>query len=542
MPQVTRRQALLAIGALALASACSSETGKQPAKSNAAMDKFAAGTTFKASAPLTIPILHNIHPAYPVKDDWLFWSEITKRTNVTLQRTLVPFSDYDQKKGLLLSSGEAPLIVPKMYPGNEVPYVASGALLPVSDYVNLMPNFQDKVAKWKLEPELDTLRQEDGKFYLLPGLHENVWSDYSLAIRSDILEELKLEVPKTWDDFYTVLKAMKAKYPDNYPYSDRWGVPTAAGPLFNHMSTAFGTLAGWDLAAGRQIYWDTTAGTYVFPGAMPQYKQMLEFMHKLVDEGLMDPESFTQKDDAAIAKFTSGKSLVISTNAQSLVNDYRPGLAKGVPDGKVIKIPSPTGTAGEVRRGTRLENGIVITAKAKDNPDFVAIMQFVDWLFYSDEGQLFAKWGVEGTTYTKDTAGKITLTKDVDMVGLNPGAPKHLQKDFGFGNGVFAYGGATQLLQSTFSEEELEFQTVMNARQTLPIFPPAPLSDIEKEQATLWETALKDHLQQNTVNFMLGKRPLSEWDAYVKELEGKNMAAYLDLINKAQQRFKTKHG
>ena len=37
-----------------------------------------------------------------------------------------------------------------------------------------MPNFQDKVAKWNLKADLDTLRQADGKYYLLPGLHENV--------------------------------------------------------------------------------------------------------------------------------------------------------------------------------------------------------------------------------------------------------------------------------------------------------------------------------------------------------------------------------
>ena len=30
------------------------------------------------------------------------------------------------------------------------------------------------------------------------------------------------------------------------------------------------------------------------------------------------------------------------------------------------------------------------------------MLQFVDWLYYSDEGLEFAKWGVEGTTYTKD--------------------------------------------------------------------------------------------------------------------------------------------
>ena len=56
---------------------------------------------------------------------------------------------------------------------------------------------------------------------------------------------------------------------------------------------------------------------------------------------------------------------------------------------------------GAIKGGTRLENGIMISKKARDSKNFVAMMQFIDWLWYSDEGQLFAKWGVEGTTYTK---------------------------------------------------------------------------------------------------------------------------------------------
>src|SRR5690606_24161225 len=233
---------------------------------------------------------------------------------------------------------------------------------------------------------------------------------------------------------------------------------------------------------------------------------------------------------------------VIGTNAQTLINDYRGTLEKAVKGAKVAKIPVPMGPVGDYKIGTRLENGIMISSKAKDHPNFVAVMQFIDWLWYSDEGQEFAKWGVEGTTYTKDASGKYQLADDVDFVGLNPGASKHLQKDFGFSNGVFAYGGTTKLLQSTFSEEELEFQNVMNARKPWPVDPPRPFTDEERERATLWETPLKDHVTQNTLKFILGERDLSEWDAYVKELEAKNMTAYIDLVNAAAERFKKEHG
>mgnify|MGYP006349863475 FL=1 len=269
---------------------------------------------------------------------------------------------------------------------------------------------------------------------------------------------------------------------------------------------------------------------------------MLQYLNKLMTEGLIDPESFTQTDDAARQKLANGKSFVISSNAQSLVSDYRPDLAKTIPGAKITKIPLPIGPAGEINPASRLENGVMISKKARDSKNFVAIMQFIDWLWYSDAGQQFAKWGVEGTTFVKDAAGKISLAPDVNVVGLHPQASKHLQKDFGFYNGVFAYGGKPELVQGFFSAEEQEFQKVMNARKPIAIPPPYPFTDEEREQVTLWETPLKDYVQQMSLKFILGQRPMSEWDAYVNELKAKNMTQYMDTVNKAYDRYKKANG
>ncbi|MEV1178066.1 extracellular solute-binding protein [Nonomuraea sp. NPDC049784] len=545
MQHISRRQALIGLGALTfvVAGCGEDEAPKKGADVSAnkagAMASYGVGQQFKATEPVSFDVLYNNHPFYPDKSDWLFWQELTKRTNVTLKPVEVPLSDYEKKRGLLVGSGQAPLIIPKTYHPAEEAFVSSGAVLPVSDYFDLMPNFKDKVAKWNMQPELDTLRQADGRIYLLPGLHEEIWIDYSLAVRTDILEKHKLEIPKTWDELYTVLKALKKEYPDLYPMTDRFGVPTPGGNLFKLVAQAYGARGGWQY---QHATFDSTTGKFVYTGAMPQYKQMLEYLNKLVKEKLLDPESFTQQDEQAKQKFNSGKSFVISANAQSIVNDYRPTLTKLVPGAKVAKIPVPLGPVGEYKIDTRLENGIMISKKALENKNFVAMMQFVDWLWYSDQGAEFAKWGVEGTTYTKDASGKYQLAKDVDFVGLNPGAPKHLQKDFGFSNGVFAYGGTTNLLNSTFSEEEVAFQDVMNARKPWPVEPPHPFTDEEREQATLWETPLKDYVTQQTLKFVLGERDLSEWDAYVKELEAKNSTTYINLVNTAYERFKKDHG
>ncbi|MEO6083035.1 MAG: extracellular solute-binding protein [Umezawaea sp.] len=531
----------LVAGSLVVGVAACSDDGEGAAAVNldgkkvAAMSDFKAGDQFKATEPLDVSLLYLDQAHYPIKNDWLLWSEITKRTNIKIAPTVVPYSDYDQKRGLVISSGNAPTIISKTYPGQEEAFVSSGAILPVSDYLDLMPNFKSKIEKWKLQPELNTLRQEDGKFYLLPGVHEEVWQDYSLAFRTDELTRLGLSAPKTWDEVYTVLKAIKAAHPESYPLSDRF----EGKNILNIAGQTFGAFAGWGYV--RNATWNDSQQKFEFAGATPEYKQLIEYFRKLVADGLMDPESFTQKDDQAIQKFVSGQSYAISSNAQNLANDYRPNLAK-IPGATVAKIPLPAGPKGNVIRGLRTENGIMVSAKLAESDKFVATMQFIDWLWYSDEAQEFTKWGVQGTTFDKDASGKRTLKPEVAFGGMNAGAPKNLQRDFGFQGGVFSYGGSTELLQSMFTEEEIAFQKTMADKKVLPLAPPYPFNETEREQATVWDAPLKDLATTSALQFILGSRDLSTWDAYVAELDSKGKNQYIDLVNGAYQRYKQKNG
>lgn len=546
--QLSRRQILAAAGFLGLATVTGCGSGDDGGdgkdlskKQDGAMKNYRAGQQFKASKPLSFSVLHNNNPVYPMKNGWLFWRELAKRTGVTLEPVDVPLADYEKKRSVLIGAGDAPFLIPKTYHPSEVAFVSSGAILPVSDYVKLMPNFRDKVRKWKLEPELDSIRQSDGKYYLLPGLHEKVKSGYSLSFRTDVLDRHGLTLPSTWDEVYDVLKALKEEYPGTYPWTDRWSTntPFPCGALFGYLGQAHGVKAGW---AYDNITFDAQAHEFVFTGATDGYRRMVEYLRKVVAEKLLDPESFTQQDDQAIQKLLAEKSFVISANPQELVQNYRYNLEKQVKGATIEMVPVPLGPAGPVvLGGTRLENGVMVSAKALESDDFVAMMQFLDWLWYSDEGQKFCKWGVEGVTYTR-SGGRFELKPGITLMGSDPDAPKDLQKDYGFFNGVFTYGGSWDLVSSSFSPDERKFQDAMSQRRQLPIDPAHPLQSFEQEQATLWETPLKDHVIQNTLQFVLGKRPLSQWGAYLAELKSKNMQQLVDLHNKAYERFRKENG
>lgn len=117
--QLSRRQILAAAGFIGLATltGCGSGGGEDTKdlskKRTGAMKNYRAGQQFKATEPLTFTVLHNDNPVYPMKKNWLFWKELSRRTGVTLDATPVPLSDYEKKRSLLIGAGDAPCSSPR---------------------------------------------------------------------------------------------------------------------------------------------------------------------------------------------------------------------------------------------------------------------------------------------------------------------------------------------------------------------------------------------------------------------------------------------
>ena len=514
-------------------------TGAAAANKSDAMTNYAVGTQFRAAKPLTFPIMMLSNPNYPYKANWLFFTHLKQLTNVSFNPTVVPFADYNVKVGTLIAAGQEPYIIPKIYPGGEDAYVAGGQILPISDYVQHMPNFQAKVAAWNLDGDLNTLRQSDGKYYLLPGLHQNVVSDYTMGVRTDLLSKYNIATPSTLAQVEGMLTTFKDKNPGHYPFSDRYNQPTAGGAFLQMIGNAYGTNAGWNYQAYNQgAYFDQSSKKYVFAAAMPQYQQMVTLLNGWYNKGLIDPESFTQPDTQAQAKLTSGKSFALMENAQQIAIDQ-----KAMPAGQTVgKIPVPLGPAGATVVGSRLDAGLLISAKAANSPNFIAMLQFIDWLWYSDAGMLYARWGIEGTTYTGSVAdGTFQLEPTADWSGLHPNAKIEINTQYGFYNGVFSVGGSTQLMQTQYPPAELAFQKIMDARTPLPVNPPAPLTTLQSQTATTTGTSLMDYVQSQTVGFITGKRPLSQWSAFQSELQGKGSSNFLNIFTTAYTTYNSAH-
>lgn len=509
--------------------------------------QYGEGVTFHSDTPVSYSMMFSDHENYPYKSDWRLWSAIEEKTNVTFDLTSVARTDYNDKVSALVNSGSAPYIIPKIY--DAASYVDSGQVLPISDWVQYMPNYQKSVKDWNMEEDLSNILSSDGKYYRLPGMWEEAAGGYSMLIRKDIFEAAGVDVEGgekswTWEDFYDACKKVKEYTGTDYVWSDQYQL----GCAMSISGIEYGIKAGyskdggdWNLKNG--LVFDYDKNKFVFSDATDKYKAFLTFWNKMFKDGIMDPETFTQDSEQAKAKFFRGDSYVLTCNYQQAA-DYEAKDRVQVDGADLYLMVMPGGPDGLLRPDSyRLENGLMISKNALEDlgeEEFIKMLRFIDWLWYSEEGQTLSLWGVEGETYTKGSDGSFVLNPDIYYNGINVGAPKMLNVDYGFAGGVFAYGGTTKLRYSKMTDEEKSWnQNVSESRELRRIEPPILTNEEEKEQMNLIQVPLMDYVNTSALEFITGKRSLdSDWDNYVAECESKGSSKFTDMANEIFDRTK----
>ncbi|MEG0689587.1 MAG: hypothetical protein RR466_12975, partial [Hungatella sp.] len=254
---------------------------------------YGAGKTFHSDEPVTYSMMFSDHENYPYKKDWRIWSAIKEKANVEFDITLIARADYEDKKSVLVNSGDSPYIIPKTY--DESKYVNGGQVVAVSDWVQYMPNYQDCIKKWGMVDDLKTKLQSDGKYYVLPGMWETANVGYSYIIRKDIFDAAGIDIQtleKDWDyeKFYEALKTVKEFTGAKSVFSDRFEGKSA----LKQVGIAYGISAGWSAEAETGMKFDHEKKEFYFAETSDNMKAFLTYFSKLVKDGIYDPESFSQ--------------------------------------------------------------------------------------------------------------------------------------------------------------------------------------------------------------------------------------------------------
>lgn len=524
---------------------------------------YTFGESFFSEEPVSYTMFWSDHEAYPIKDSWEIFSEIEKRTNVKLDYKdyMIARTDYDNKKALMINAGQSAYIIPKTYDENA--FVDGGAVVAVSDWVQYMPNYTAFIEKYNLQEDIEPLIKSDGKYYRLPGLHENANQDYTFVIRNDIFKAAGVDVAEleknwTWQDLYDALVQVKAYMvsegmcsESNYVWADRWpGDDGSGGNLPKLMGASYDVSSGWGI--GNGLRYDREKDEWFFSPTTDNAKAYMMMMNQFVSGGILDPETFTQTDEQACQKFYRGETVIMGVNKASY-NDYVMNLNSTLGEGnyELYIMVSPAGTNNYKAETTRLENGVMVAAKALDElgeADFIKMMRFIDWLFYSDEAKDLVKWGVEGQTYevVKDENEKEVkqLLPEWYCGALSIPKTSENQKDMrielGYAGGVFSYGGTTEQYSDALIPELRDyFMRVGEYKENRGNNPAVPATEDENEQLNLWRTPLVDNVNSWTLQFVTGQRDIeTQWDTYVESCKQLNSEQLTALTNEIHLRAK----
>ncbi len=319
--------------------------------------------------------------------------ELMKRTGVKVE-VINPTGDPSEKLSLMLAANDYPDIV-LMDRGSDIvnQYIEAGALIPLSDYFDLMPNVVEMYGE-----VLNKSVYKDGKNYYL-----NNWYGVdpdpvnAFTMRYDTMidlvgqERADSDEPFTWDEFVQLLKDYKTKYPE---VDGKETIPFVIGqPGNGEINGAFAGANGLKNAG----YVDPD-GHLHFAVDSPRFIEAIHCMNQLYREGLLDPEWTSNVSE----QFTSKMS---NTNVFGFGGAYwgawTPNAALEALSGDkkmhylAYKVLGPGIAADETTYSGRSTLGWDAIGVTVNCQNIEATCKFIDYCA-SREGQDLLLWGIQG--------------------------------------------------------------------------------------------------------------------------------------------------
>ena len=462
--------------------------------------------------PTTFKVLYNQREDTPVDEDWLILSEYARRRNVVLDIQTGDDSDYLSDVIRTLEIGNPPDVILKVWPSEIESYAASGQLVAFSDYEEMMPHFQNYISAHDLSDEVDKLRLENGKYYILPGFQRMIQVQQWIY-RRDLFLKHDLGVPDTYEELFSSLVTLKDVYPDSTPLTACWG----GAHLLAMMGAGYEIPAGW---YGTRDF-DSDQDRWQFAPATDSYRELHAFLNRCYEAGVLDPEFLTQSDSDYYAKLLDGRGIVTVSWISSGFSSWNETLREnGIADAEWAPLPVPESTIG-VRALPAVDpfrKGLVVPSRVINEPYFEDLLSFLDWAVYSEEGMTLTYWGVEGITFESSANGKRFLPHIVTP--SNPDGTFDITGEYGLAT-LFDLNENAEFEDSKKPDSIMAFLERSELEEEVPYPDPMlHMSGIALEAVETISGPIVEFARAAGNDFITGAMDIDlDWDMYIQELE-----------------------
>lgn len=397
------------------------------------------------------------------------FEKLSEITGAKIEVQPLPVSSYKEKLKVLISSKNLPDIIGDGLDITEINDLAlQGAFASVNDHLKEMPNFKTIFGEGAEENWVfKSYAAGDGKLYALPSYEGSRDVNHGMLYRKDIFDKYGIEMWNSPESFYNALKTLKEKDPACVPFSSK-----------NKENLINGLGISWGIDA-YDMYFDEEAKEWKYSDTDPKMKELLDYIKKLYDEGLIDPEFLTTTDADWTKKMTSNKSYVTYDwigrmdmfDAQSEIEGYDLRYANPIgPNQTLVTLPKVFPMMSVVANNDNAETS----------------MKVLDFL-YSEAGAELMTLGIKGETFelTDDGKAKYLEFAEGEKVEINALEVKY---------GMFMQGTYRRMDKRScyfnYTEKEQEAQDIGNNRLS---YEPADLvlAFSKEDQAVINDTKLK---------------------------------------------------
>jgi putative aldouronate transport system substrate-binding protein len=462
----------------------------------------------------------------------VFTQELLERTGINIEYVHPAAGQEREIFNLMIASNDLPDIMEYTwlkFPGGPTSAIENGYIIKLNEtFEKHSPNISAALKKY---PHIDKMiKTDEGYYYGYPSVRGdeksgNILLNYSgCVVRQDWLDDLGMELPETIEEWETMLRAFRdqkgAKFPLSTPY---YRLHQMFAPAYDSSFDHF-----------------VDNGVVKFGGTVPGRIEYLKKMNEWFSEGLLDNNYAVIDEKTCDSYIMNGKAGAIFDSGGGMgtmlkaMQDKDPSFnlsATVYPyteKGKHIKIINTSAYSAR-------DYSAAISSQCKD---VETAARFLDY-GYSEDGRMFMNFGEQGLAHTM-VNGEPKYTELIlnNPDGLSVAAALGMYTRANTGG--MCIQDSRYLLQYYSTDQQrnaVKLWSVNDSDGEVSLMPPISLTPEESEEFARLFSDIKPFYKEMEAKFIMGEKPFSEYDDYVKKMNEMGLDTCTEIYQRAYDRY-----